>query len=220
MKLLIGGTPTGTLAHISARVYRERCGMLTSWADGSHPRAAVQLGALWAMDNFAFTSFDADKFAAFMAKCEGVPNCLFVVAPDVVGNAVDTLAQFGDWHDRIKAHGYPIALAIQNGQEHLSIPWNDIQAIFVGGDNDLKYSDFVGELVIEAHRKRKWAHMGRVNSWGRWRYCRDTGFDSTDGSGMAIERRRVLEALDILNSPERPTWDWRPHIDIGELTCS
>lgn len=216
MKLLIGGTPTGTLQHISAREYRDKCGMLTSWRDRANPMHAVRLGAAWAMDNMAFgDKFDADQFSRFLVKCEGIPGCLFVVAPDVWSAAAPTAELFDQWHDRIKAHGYPIALAAQDGLEQLAIPWKDIDAVFVGGTNAFKFSEFVTELVIEAHARRKWAHMGRVNSPGRWRYCRDNGFDSVDGSGMVIERARVLEALNTLNSPERPTWDWRPVVSLG-----
>lgn len=117
-------------------------------------------------------------------------------------------------HHAIRGYGYPLALAIQNGQENRAIPWNAIDCIFVGGSTAFKYSDYVGELVIEAHRKHKWTHMGRVNSDGRWRYCKHNDFDSTDGTGMVMDRQRVLEALDVLNSPERPTWDWRPRIEV------
>lgn len=220
MKLLIGGTPPPTLKHITPREYRDQCGMLTSWRDGANPLHAVRLGASWAMDNYCFVPerFEPDAFMAFMVKCAGLPNCLFVVSPDIPGNAVETLRLFDAWHDRIRALGYPVALAIQNGQESLPVPFRDIDAVFVGGDNAFKYSAFVSELVIEAHRKRVWCHMGRVNSRGRWRYCLDNGFDSVDGSGMVIERARVLEALNVLNTPERPQWDWRPHIHIGVLT--
>lgn len=214
MKLLIGGTPTGTLRHISKRVYRDQCGMLTSWRDRAHPKHAIRLGASWAMDNFAFTGFDANRFTRTLNDFAHLPGCLFVVSPDVVGAAADTLALFDQWHDPIRALGYPLALAIQNGQERLPIPWSDIDAIFVGGVGDFKYSAFVAELVIEAHQRHKWAHMGRVNSRGRWRYCHDNGFDSVDGSGMsAFERARVLEALGVLNDPERPIWNWRPSVE-------
>lgn len=217
MKLLIGGTPTGTLKHISTRDYREKCGMLTSWRDRANPLHAVRMGASWAMDNFGFEKekFDPVKFVDFLAKCAYIPGCMFVVVPDQWADADQTLALFDEWHDTIRRYGYPLALAIQNGQERRAIPWNAIDCIFVGGSTTFKYSDYVGELVIEAHARRKWAHMGRVNSDGRWRYCNHNGFDSTDGTGMVMDRRRVLEALDVLNSPERPTWDWRPHVNVS-----
>lgn len=69
MKLLIGGTPTGTLRHITPRQYRDQCGMLTSWADGSHPKHAIRLGAAWAMDNYAFgDKFEAEGFTESLVK--------------------------------------------------------------------------------------------------------------------------------------------------------
>lgn len=215
MKLLIGGTPTGTLRHIPAATYRRHCGMLTSWADGAHPKHAIRLGASWAMDNFAFTNFDADAFNRSLAKYEGLPGCLFVVAPDVWGNAAETAARFADWREAIKAHGYPVALAAQDGIEALSIDWNSFDALFVGGTDEFKYSPFLQELVFEARLRGKWTHMGRVNSRPRWNYCLDAGFDSVDGTGMVIERRRVLEALAIIDNPRRMLWNLRPAIEIA-----
>lgn len=189
--------------------------MLTSWADGSSPLHAIRIGAAWAMDNFAFTGFDGDRFQQSLDRFVGMPGCLFVVAPDVWSDARATALLFDEWYDPIKSKGYPIALAAQNGIERMSIPWGAIDAVFVGGDDKFKYSEFVAELVIEAHARRKWAHMGRVNSRGRWRYCKHAGFDSTDGTGMVIERGRVLEALAVLNSPERPAFDWRPRVEVS-----
>ena len=189
--------------------------MLTSWRDRANPKHAIRLGASWAMDNHAFKDqFDPVAFAAFIDQCAGLPGCLFVLSPDVVGAAAETLAAFDEWHDPIKALGYPIALAIQNGQEYLPIPWGDIDAIFIGGDTAFKFSAFVSELAIEAHHRRKWTHMGRVNSRNRWRFCSEHHFDSCDGSGMVIERAWVLEALNVLNTPEASQFSWRPSLEI------
>lgn len=121
-----------------------------------------------------------------------------------------TAALFGTWREVIKGHGYPVAFAAQDGLEAMTIDWNSFDALFVGGSNAFKFSAFMVELIHEARSRRKWAHMGRVNSPNRWRYCAQLRFDSCDGSGMVIERSRVLEALRVLNTPETPLWDWRP----------
>ena len=207
MRLLIGGTPTGTLKHISRAEYRAHCGMLVTWRDGAHPRRAVKLGAPWAMDNFAFTGFDAVRFRRSMTNYEGVPGCLFAVAPDVVGDAAATLRQFAAWHDEIKAHGYPIALAIQNGQETLPVPWTDLDAVFIGGTTEFKFSDFVRGLVYEARMRGKWTHMGRVNSVRRWNYAHSLHINSVDGTSLVIAAKNIRYALPVAKNKQRSLWE-------------
>lgn len=217
MRLLIGGTPTGTLKHISKQTYRHHCGMLTSWADGASPLHAVRIGAPWAMDNFAFVSFDADRFRKSLQRFESIPGCLFVVAPDVPRDAHATATLFDAWCDDIKRHGYPIALAAQDGLENMPINWKTLDAIFVGGSDAFKYSQFVQELVFEARMRHKWTHMGRVNSVPRWNYCQNALFDSVDGTGTVIERRRVKEALGVLLNPRVTTWKLRPNVEAERV---
>jgi hypothetical protein len=158
------------------------------------------------MDNFAFTNFDASSFRRAMVSYSGVPGCKFTVAPDVVADAAATLDLFGSWHDEIKRHGYPIALAAQNGLETLAIPWRDLDAIFIGGSTEFHFSDFARELTHEAQRRGKWVHMGRVNSARRWNYAHSIGCDSVDGTGVVIERRRILEAMPILRNRQFGMW--------------
>lgn len=206
MRIFIGGTPTGTLRHITPAEYRAHCGMLVSWRDRAHPRHAVKLGAPWGMDNFAFTAFDAVQFRRALVAYEGMPGCKYVVAPDVVCNARETLARFNEWHDEIKGYGYPIALAAQDGIETLAVPWDVLDAIFIGGSTKFHFSDTARELTYEAHRRGKWVHMGRVNSARRWNYAQAIGCDSVDGTGVVIERKRILEALPILRNRQSYMW--------------
>lgn len=207
MRLLIGGTPTGTLRHISAADYRAHCGMLVSWRDRAHPRHAVKLGAPWGMDNFAFTGFDPVAFRRSLVAYSGVPGCLFCVAPDVVGDAGSTLARFAEWHDEIKSLGYPIALAIQNGQETQAIPWGDLDAVFIGGDTAFKFSQFVRDLVYEARMRGKWTHMGRVNSVRRWNYAHSIHMNSVDGTSLVIARSNIRYALPVARNKQRSLWE-------------
>ena len=58
-------------------------------------------------------------------------TCLFVVCPDVVGDAAATLALYRTWAHEIKRYG-PVAFVAQNGQESHPLPvafdW-----LFIGG---------------------------------------------------------------------------------------
>jgi hypothetical protein len=209
VRLLIGGTPTGTLKHISAAEYRAHCGMLVSWRDQAHPRRAVKLGAPWAMDNFAYTAFDPVRFRRSLVAYEGVPGCLFTVAPDVWGDAAVTLDQFGVWHDEIKGHGYPIALAVQNGQETRPVPWADLDAVFIGGDTAFKFSDYVRDLVTEARMRGKWVHLGRVNSVRRWNYAHSLHVNSVDGTSLVIARANIRYAMPVVRNKQHSLWEGR-----------
>jgi hypothetical protein len=149
-----------------------------------HARMAetAAAGIPWAADNAAFSGFDPDAFARMLEHLAGVPGCLFVVAPDVVADATATLDQFGSWADRIHAAGLPVALAAQDGLEQLTVPWNDLEAFFVGGSTHWKLSPTTAALVAEAKRRGKWVHMGRANSGMRFEYAKAIGCDSVDGS--------------------------------------
>lgn len=158
---------------------------------------------LWAADNDAFNGFDNDRFMEMLTGVTGLPRCLFVAAPDEVGNAAQTLCLFSTWHDIIRTHRLPVALVAQDGLENFEIPWTAFDALFIGGGTEWKLSDGAAALVCEAKGRGCWVHMGRVNSQKRIRYAHMIGVDSIDGSGYSRfydthvpTALRLLEALD------------------------
>lgn len=205
MRLLIGGTPTGTLKHISIAQYAAYCGGLLSWADGTSPASIVDLGAPWAMDNFAFVAFEANAFLAYMDACLPYQSvCRWVVAPDVWSDSQTTLHQFKEWQPLIRERGYAVALAAQDGLEYLPIPWDDLDCLFVGGSDAWRASAAMPALVREAKARGKMTHWGRVNSVSRMTLARQIGFDSCDGSSYARIRRKVLEVMPLLETAHVP----------------
>jgi len=205
MRLLIGGTPTGTLKHISSQEYTAYCGGLLSWADGTSPRSIVALGAPFAVDNFAFTAFDPLQFERYLDKCAPhQSDCWWVVAPDVWSDASATMRLFHEWQPRIRARGYRVALAAQNGLEYLSVPWSDVDCLFVGGSDGWRSSAAMPALVREAQRRGKRTHWGRVNTASRLLMGRRLGFDSADGSSFARYRHKILEAMPVLTRSDVP----------------
>lgn len=138
----------------------------------------------WAIDNGAFKDFDPDAFLSLLERekhhCE---KCLFVVAPDVVGSAIRTLEVFERWQTRLA--GWRPALACQDGQENLPIPWASIAAVFIGGSTKWKCSEHVKHIIKAAKALGKWVHVGRVNDPERWDHFEDLGADSADGTGLA-----------------------------------
>lgn len=115
-------------------------------------------------------------------------RALFAVCPDVLGDAEATLrrAETSGMLAWIRELNYPVALVAQNGLEDLVVPWDDFDALFIGGDTAWKLGPAARGLVGEARRRDKWVHMGRVNSLRRLRYAAAIGCDSADGTYLAF----------------------------------
>jgi hypothetical protein len=138
----------------------------------------------WAIDNGAFAGFEEKAFLSLLKREEHhKAGCLFVTAPDVVGSARRTLEVFDRWKGRLAS--WPIALACQDGQENLPLPWDDIAAVFIGGSTDWKVSPEAAQCIKAAKALGKWAHVGRVNDPARFEHFEKLGADSIDGTGIA-----------------------------------
>jgi hypothetical protein len=138
----------------------------------------------WAIDNGAYANFDPKAYMARLRRSEAHKDkCIFVTVPDVVSSARRTLEVFERWKDRLQ--GWPLALACQDGQEDLEIPWDDIKAVFIGGSTNWKLSDHAAHCVKAAKALDKWVHVGRVNDPARFEHFEKMGADSIDGSGIA-----------------------------------
>lgn len=166
----------------------------------------VAAGWPWAADNDAYNGLDEPAFVRMLLALRGVPGCLFVAAPDVVGDAAATLELFDRWSVSIRAHRLPVALVAQNGLEDLEVPWPMVDALFIGGVPDStgaewKISPAACRLVKEANRRGLWTHMGRVNTLQRVRYAAGIGCDSADGSGLARFSDRWLRPALTFTSP-------------------
>ena len=81
-------------------------------------RFKPQHDELFAIDNGAYSKFDAQAYRALLGRESGRKRfCKFVAAPDVVGSARRTLEVFNHWYPALE--GWPIALVAQDGQEDL-----------------------------------------------------------------------------------------------------
>lgn len=162
------GCPVGQLLTPLTR-YRLR--------DGSRP---------FAIDNGAFSQFEAQSFWSLLRRddvLEHSNKCLFVAVPDVVGSARRTLEIFERWHQKLL--GWRLALVCQDGQEHLPIPWEAIEAVFIGGSTNWKGSLAATQIIRAAKILGKHVHVGRVNGPSRFRHFEELGADTVDGSGIA-----------------------------------
>ena len=188
---------------------RGEIGCICTPAEGKRPPA----GARWCADNGCFgKGYPGDiEFLAWLARLPFAENCAFAVAPDVVGDADATLARSGPFLPVIRAMGFPVALAAQNGLTPETAPWDDFDVLFLGGSPECVPCGYVrpatederkrkrcplcgrllkewklGEAALalanEAHRKGRAVHMGRVNSGRRMRIADAMGCESVDGT--------------------------------------
>jgi len=139
----------------------------------------------FAIDNGRFSpKWDEKAFESLLAReWENRSRCFFVTVPDVVGSARRTLEVFPYWKERL--HGWRIALACQDGQENLPIPWNEIDAVFIGGSTNWKCSEHAIHIIQAAQALNKHTHAGRVNGPERWGHFEKLGVNTGDGTGIA-----------------------------------
>lgn len=163
----------------------------------------------WAADNDAFSDWNEQRFLRMLDRITGRPGCLFVSAPDVVGDAQATLERFREWLPRLKETGQPLAFVAQDGIDQIDVPWDDFDCLFVGGKNQpagtvqFKLGPVAADYVRQAKERGKWVHMGRVNTRKRIRYAKSIGCDSIDGTNFSMFRRTNLPWALTLASSEQ-----------------
>jgi hypothetical protein len=141
---------------------------------------------VFAIDNGAYARFNRDSFFALLDREREIrKRCLWVTLPDVVGSARRTLELWDRYRYNEHLHGYRRALVLQDGIEDLPIPWDQVDAVFVGGTTEWKMSDHAAQCVRCAQAMGKATHAGRVNTPDRWRHFEALGVDTCDGSGIS-----------------------------------
>ena len=140
---------------------------------------------VWAADNSCYAQgnrFKLDDYLEFLAELPARERCLFATAPDVVGDAEATWVRAAPVLPKIRDLGYPAAYVAQDGINPETLDWDAFDCLFVGGTTEFKLSDLATDLVAEARLRKKWTHMGRVNSWRRFEKACEVGYGSCDGT--------------------------------------
>lgn len=207
MKILVSGS-TRVVAK-AAEQFADHVGHLVVPRNGNSIRSLVATGLPWAIDNGAYTGFDARSFRRLLLKAVDQPRLCWVVAPDVVGDARATIALFRDWQPELAASRFPVALAGQDGLEDLEVPYGAMDCLFVGGSTRWKLSLAAADLMVEAKRRGLRVHVGRVNSLRRLRMAYERGADSVDGSSYSRWHHRTLT--------NRPDMSLTRHLNV--LRC-
>jgi hypothetical protein len=167
-------------------VVDHRFGILTSPAHKGIP-LGIREGMEWGADNGVYSgAFDAGTYPDWLETMQPYADtCLFVLAPDVVGDAEATRKKFRRWSWRIRGLGFPVAYAAQDGQrdcvvmKRCGLPWGfEYDALFIGGTTAWKLGTGALWCIQEAQEQDKHIHIGRVNNWKRYEYFR--GLDGSD----------------------------------------
>jgi len=168
---------------------RYRIGLMCQPASNK-PRA----GWIWAADNGCFSDkWDETKWLRWLRLPHPRSGCLFATVPDVVGDAVATAERFARYVDTVREAGYPVAFVAQDGLTDDLLPWDDFDCLFVGGSTEFKMGDAFG-WADEARDRGKWVHVGRVNSWSRYKAWASHAH-SCDGTFLAFGPRKNLPRL-------------------------
>lgn len=120
---------------------------------------------------------------------------LFATARDVPFDWHGTLRMSLPMLPLIRRVGAPAALVLQDGATPTNIPWDELDCVFIGGSTEWKISPVVQAISAEARSRRKWVHMGRVNSLQRMRIAHGFGCGSADGTFLRYEGDAGVEQV-------------------------
>jgi len=183
-------------ATATVKKYR-RCGELIVPGAWSEPDSLRLRPGMWAMDNGAYSGFDAAAFVTMLERFYGRTGCRFVTAPDAVADAHQTLLKWAPWSKVIRGFGFVPALVGQDGMTVPDLPWSEMGALFIGGSTEWKLGPQARALAAYAKARGIWVHMGRVNSMARIADAGRMGVDSIDGSQHSwFPDRRIPESLE------------------------
>jgi len=170
------------LVHFYAGRYPGSVGLLMSPEGWSVPPDYMP----YAIDNGCFIKWEPDKFVLTLKRAGLCHKPMWVVVPDVVGNAELTMRMWQEWENYIF---FPKAFACQDGMEPQDVPRN-ADCCFIGGTTDWK--------LANAHKFKgvtKWLHIGRVSTANRLTWAQQVGADSVDGTGFFRGDKAQLQAL-------------------------
>lgn len=175
-----------------ARHAHPNLGRLVQPRHYSSIEATSSSGVPWAADNDCFQGLNAVEFTRMLDRITGLPGCLFVTCPDVVGDHSATMLLYPSWSREITRRGLPVAFVLQDGCTERSVPW-EADALFIGGSTEFKLGAEAERITLAARERDVHVHMGRVNSAKRIRYAEEIGCDSVDGSGWAMFNKTHLD---------------------------
>lgn len=184
-------------------------GHLVTPRSGNSIRSTCKSRKPWGADNDAYSGWSRQKELAFSRMLGRIcldghkDTCKYINCPDVVGDSRATMELFYRWEHIVRATGFPVGLVAQDGLYPRAVPWDLIDALFIGGTTAWKLSGDVDWLIAEAKERDKWTHVGRVNTARRIRHFYEVGVDSIDGQSFSawpdLYFAKFLTWIDRLN---------------------
>jgi hypothetical protein len=185
--LLVGGATT-TVKRLSPHPH---LGRFTQPRSKNDLAKLATCGSWWAADNDALAGLDVDAYLLMLDRIAALDTSrlLFVAAPDAAemtptGPRVSwegTLWLWRSWRRALQTRGLPLAIVLQDGATADTVPWDELDAVFLGGSDSFKDGEQAVGLLLEAQRRGLWRHVGRINTQRRerllWPIC-----DSFDGT--------------------------------------
>lgn len=151
-------------------------------------------GGMWGLDNGAYSGLDVETWSRMVDEANDDENCIFVVVPDCVGDRAATNQMWEKYKDQV-FHSKR-CYVLQDGNEEIP-PWEEFSTIFLGGTDDFRNKPSTYELLREAKIRKKWVHIGRINTPRNIIKWFDFA-DSFDGSGIARFDHMLEAAAEIL----------------------
>lgn len=171
------------------------------------PRAWQTPHGVYALDNGRFTKRGAEwsevDYLSLIGKAAShhrAPE--WVLCPDVVGDWTATLAEWRVWEKRLRATGWPIAVAVQDGASVADVAALYPHVVFVGGSTEWKIRTTEQWCSVFPR-----VHVGRVNTVRRAWACLKLGAESIDGTGWmrTTRQRKGLRTLLAMMAGTKPT---------------
>ncbi|MEY4300035.1 MAG: hypothetical protein RIR25_1271 [Verrucomicrobiota bacterium] len=185
---------SNALWHYAAGKWPNKVGLLLG--PSYYKKTPVRPWMPYVLDNDAFTlreNWNEAKWREMLAWARlqsHKPE--WVLVPDVVGSKEGTLERWDRYEKEVRACGWPLAFAVQDGMMTEDVPAS-ADVVFIGGTDSFKWRT-VETWVVSFPR----VHVGRVNNIDRVWQCDDLGVESVDGTGWFRDptREDKLPALE------------------------
>lgn len=171
-------------------------GRLTQPRCGNDIAEIANCGMSWGGDNNALQGVDPDGLLDMWdaIAAQDLTHFKFAAAPDAVmmtpdgprGDWQGTLWLWRCWKPALLRRKLPAAIVAQDGATIASVPWDEIQALFIGGSTAWKLSLSAALLIRAAAARGKWVHVGRINSMQRLAHFDQLPVDSFDGGQFSM----------------------------------
>lgn len=159
-------------------------------------------GTVYGVDNGCFVGLDKAAWLRLVAKAFADESDLpmFVTLPDIVGDAPRTVELFHEFKAHVPRRR---AIVLQDGLSNARIPWSEIDAVFIGGSDEFKYSREAMNAAKAAKMLDCHVHVGRVNTAARVRNWLGLA-DTIDGSGISRYDHMLEDVLSAIrgNHPQ------------------